>query len=34
MHFDALPKNSPVSSEKDAALLSILLLEFENRLQD
>lgn len=34
MHFDMLAKHSPVNSEKYAALLSVLMKEFENRLQD
>lgn len=34
MHFDALDKHSPVISRKYAALLSILLQEFENLCQD
>ena len=31
MHFDVLAKHSPVNSEKYAALLSVLIKEFENR---
>ena len=34
MHFDTLAKCSPVSSEKCAALLSILKKKFENIFQD
>ncbi len=34
MHFDVLAKHSPVNSEKYAAVLSILIKEFENRFQD
>ena len=32
--FDALAKHRPVNSRKDAALLFILVKEFENRFQD
>ena len=32
--FDALAKHRPVNSRKDAALLFILIKEFENRFQD
>jgi len=34
MHFDTLPKHRPVNNEKYAALLSVLVWEFENRFQD
>ena len=34
MHFDVLAKHSPVNSEKYAAVLSVLIKEFENRFQD
>ena len=34
MYFDILAKHSPVSSEKCAALLSILKKKFENIFQD
>ena len=32
--FDTLAKHSPVNSEKGAAMLSVLIKEFENRSQD
>lgn len=34
MDFYALAKNSPVNSKKYAALLSVLIKQFENGLQD
>ena len=34
MHFDMLAKHSPVIREKCAAVLSVLIEEFQNRLQD
>ena len=34
MHFDILPKHSPVNSEKYAALFSILIREFDIMFQD
>ena len=34
MPFDTLAEHSPVNSEKHAAMLSILIKEFENRFQD
>lgn len=34
MHFNTLAKHSPGNSEKYAALFSVLIQEFENRLQD
>ena len=33
MHFDTLPKHSPVYREKYAAVLSVLIRGFENRFQ-
>ena len=34
MHFETSAKHGPVNSEKYAALLSILMREFENEFQD
>lgn len=34
IHFNTLAKHSPGNSEKYAALFSVLIQEFENRLQD
>jgi len=34
IHFDTLAKHSPVNSRKYAAMLSILIKQFENRFQD
>ena len=34
MDFYALAKHSPVKSKKQAAVLSVLIKEFENRSQD
>lgn len=34
MDFYALAKHSPVKSKKQAAVLSVLIKEFENSLQD
>ena len=34
VHCDTLYKHGPVNSEKYAALLSILIKEFENGIQD
>ena len=34
MHFDTLAKHSPVNSKKCAAVLFLLIKEFENRFQD
>ena len=34
MPFDTLAEHSPVNSEKHAAMLCILIKEFENRFQD
>jgi len=34
MHFDTLHNHSPVNSKKYAAVLSVLIKEFENRFQD
>ena len=33
-YFDMLAKDSTVNSEKYAAMLSVLIKEFENRFQD
>ena len=34
MDFDTLAKNSSVNSKEHEAVLSVLLMEFENRFQD
>ena len=34
MHFDALAKHSPVNSKTYAAVLHVLIKEFEKRFQD
>lgn len=33
-HFDMLTKHNPVNSENCAAVLSLLIQEYENRCQD
>ena len=34
MHLNTLAEHSPVNSKKYAAVLSVLIKEFENRFQD
>lgn len=34
MHLNALARPNPVKSEKQAAVLLVLITEFENRFQD
>ena len=34
MHFDTLTKHSPVNSKKYTAIFSIVIKQFENKIQD